>query len=185
MAVVRSVGYVPGDASIDSWELKGRVRHFVALRITRTELETRAGAADARLAALAPTRDDVTSQLCTLEPLGHRSPPGSTRAHFEDLLGDGFWEVGASGSIYDRVWCLDELADRYADRDYDPLLRMTVDEFEARPLGNDVWLATYRLLQDERETRRLTVWRREAERWVAQYHQGTPVPSSRGPVAPR
>jgi len=161
------------------------VRHFVGLRITRTELEARAEAAGARLAALAPSRDDVISQLCALEPLGHRSPPGSTRAHFEDVLGDGFWEVGASGSVYDREWCLDELADRYADRAYNPLLGMTVDQFEARPLGNDVWLATYRLFQDERETRRLTVWRREAERWVAQYHQGTIVPSSGGPVASR
>ena len=81
------------------------------------------------------------------------------------------------------MWCLDELAKRYADRAYDPLLGMTVDQFKARPLGNDVWLATYRLIQDERETRRLTVWRREGERWVALYHQGTLAPSSGGPVA--
>jgi RimJ/RimL family protein N-acetyltransferase/GNAT superfamily N-acetyltransferase len=38
MAVVRAVGYVPGDAPIDSWELKGSMRHFVGLRITRNEL---------------------------------------------------------------------------------------------------------------------------------------------------
>jgi RimJ/RimL family protein N-acetyltransferase len=185
MAVVRSVGYVPGDAPIDSWELKGSVRHFVGLQITRSELEARAGAAGARLAAQPPARDNMISQLRALEPLGHRSPPGSTRAHFEDLLGDGFWEVGASGRVYDRTWCLDELADRYADPTYDPLLGMSVDQFEARPLGNDVWLVTYRLFEDERETRRLTVWRREAERWAAQYHQGTLVPSSGGPVASR
>ena len=34
MAVVRSVGYVPGDAPVDSWELKGSMWHFVGLRIT-------------------------------------------------------------------------------------------------------------------------------------------------------
>jgi hypothetical protein len=161
------------------------VRHFVGLQITRSELEARAGAAGARLAAQPPARDNMISQLRALEPLGHRSPPGSTRAHFEALLGDGFWEVGASGRVYDRTWCLDELADRYADPTYDPLLGMSVDQFEARPLGNDVWLVTYRLFEDERETRRLTVWRREAERWAAQYHPGTLVPSSGGPVASR
>lgn len=185
MAVVRSVGYVPGDAPIDSWELKGSMRHFVGLRITRSELQARAGEAGTRPGARVPDRNDVVAQLRALEPLGHRSPPGSTRAHFEDVLGDGFWEVGASGRVYDRVWCLGELAERYADRAYDPLLGMTVDHFVARPLGNDVWLATYRLFQDERETRRLTVWRREGERWVALYHQGTLAPSTDGPAASR
>ena len=181
MAVVRSVGYVPGDAPIDSWELKGLMRHFVGLQISRSELQGGADNAGARQVDPAPTGEDVISLLHALEPLGHRSPPGSTRVHFEDVLGDGFWEVGASGRVYDRMWCLDELADRYADRAYDPLLGITVDQFEARPLGNDVWLATYRLFQDERETRRLTVWRREGQRWVALYHQGTLVPSG-GPV---
>jgi hypothetical protein len=183
MAVVRSVGYVPGDAPIDSWELKGTMRHFVGLRITRSELEAHAGQAGAQFVAPTPARDDVVMQLRALEPLGHRTPPGSTRAHFEDLLGHGFWEVGASGRVYDRVWCLDELADRYADPAYDPLLGMTVDQFEARPLSDNVWLATYRLFEDERETRRLTVWRLAGERWVALYHQGTLVPSTGGPVA--
>jgi hypothetical protein len=119
--------------------------------------------------------DDVAHQLRALEPIFHRSPQGSTRADFEAMTSDDFWEVGASGAVYDRQWCLDELARRYADPAYDPLLGMAIDTFAVQQLGPDVWLVTYRLFQDERETRRATVWRREANRWIAAYHQGTVV----------
>jgi RimJ/RimL family protein N-acetyltransferase len=39
-AVVQSVGYQPADLPIDSWELKGTLRHFVSYRITRDELDS-------------------------------------------------------------------------------------------------------------------------------------------------
>jgi RimJ/RimL family protein N-acetyltransferase len=177
MAVVRAVGYVPENAPIDSWELKGSVRHFVALRFTRSELAAHPGQGGAGRSAPA-AGEDVVAHLRALEPLGHRSPPGSTRVHFEELLGEGFWEVGASGRVYDRASCLDQLAHRYADAAHDPLSCLTVDQFDARSLGGGLWLVTYRLVEEQRETRRATVWRREDERWVAVYHQGTLVPSS-------
>jgi hypothetical protein len=91
------------------------------------------------------------------------------------MTADDFWEVGASGRIYDRQWCLDELARRYADPAYDPLLGLSVDDFAAVQIGPDVWLVTYRLLQDGRETRRSTLWHRVGDRWRALYHQGTVV----------
>lgn len=179
-AVVRSVGYRPADTPIDSWELKGTVRHFVNYRITRGELEAGADAASARASSSPATHDDI-QQLRALEPIFHRSPVGSTRAHFEAMTSDDFWEVGASGKVYDRQWCLNELTRRYADPAYDPLVGMTVDEFAVRRVGPDVWLVAYRLFQDERETRRSTVWRREGGRWRALYHQGTLVPPHAGP----
>lgn len=174
-AVARSVGYQPASAPIDSWELKGSIRHFVPYRITRSELDAARVADDAPVAAPTRAPHDALSQLRALEPIFHRSPAGSTRAHFEAMTSDGFWEVGASGRVYDRDWCLDELARRYADPAYDPLRGLSVDDFAVARLGPDVWLVTYRLFQDGRETRRSTLWHRVGDRWRALYHQGTVV----------
>jgi hypothetical protein len=115
----------------------------------------------------------VLGELRDLEPVFHRSAPGSGRATFEAMTARDFWEVGASGRRYDRATVLEELERRYADPGYDPMDGLDVSEFAVRRAGGDAWLVTYRLRQGERMTRRLTVWRREAGRWVAVYHQGT------------
>ena len=182
-AVVLAVGYERADHPIDSRDLKGTVRHFVLYRITRSGLNGSAG--KNRAGEQPPPMGDIVSQLRRLEPVFHRSVPGTTtRADFEAMTSDDFWEVGASGTIYDRHWCIEELTRRYADPTYDPMGGMAVDDFAVRPLSADVWLVTYRLFQGERETRRATVWRREGDRWVALYHQGTLVAPLVGPSTP-
>ena len=80
MAVVRSVGYVPGDAPIDSWELKGSMRHFVALRITRSELEARAGEAGAQPAAPATAHTMWSRNCAPWSPWGTADPQGPPAA---------------------------------------------------------------------------------------------------------
>lgn len=50
-------------------------------------------------------------------------------------------------------------------------------DFHFMQLAPDHYLLTYTLLQGERITRRMTIWRRAADGWKIVYHQGTTVES--------
>ena len=117
----------------------------------------------------------VARELREREPLFHRREHAASRAYFEGMTADDYWEVGASGSVYDRQACLDEVERRFADPSYDPLAGLEVSDFAVREAGDGVWLATYRLRQGERDTRRLSVWRQTEAGWVVLYHQGTVI----------
>ena len=91
------------------------------------------------------------------------------------MTADEFWEVGASGRIYDRRATLDVVEGRYAVRAYDPMAGLVVSDFDCRLLGGDAWLVTYHLMQDERATRRSSIWRRTLDGWQLVYHQGTVI----------
>lgn len=119
--------------------------------------------------------DTVFDELRGHEPIFHRAEHGTSRADFERMTAPDYWEVGASGTVYDRRTVLDELERRYADPAYDPLAGMEITDFACRPAADGVWLATYRLRQGSRPTRRLTVWRWTGDRWMALYHQGTVI----------
>jgi hypothetical protein len=119
--------------------------------------------------------DRVRSALRDREPVFHRPERGTDRADWERMTVPDYWEVGASGAIYDRAFILDSLADRYADPAYDPMAGLAVDDFAVREAGSGVWLATYRLCQGERLTRRVSVWREAHLGWQLLYHQGTVI----------
>jgi hypothetical protein len=116
---------------------------------------------------------DVLAELSSREPIFHRPALGTTRADFEQMTVEDFWETGASGRRYSRAYVLDELEKRYAVPHVDTWETM---DFHCRRLAHDVYLLTYTLLQDkERRTRRSTIWQRTAEGWKIVYHQGTIV----------
>ena len=119
--------------------------------------------------------DDVLAELRSREPIFHRPEHGTDRAAFEAMMAPDYWEVGASGRIYDRAAVLAELDRRYADPGYDPMEGLEVRVFSCRATGEGTWLATYHLRQGERETRRVSVWQRQDGRWVLIYHQGTVI----------
>ncbi len=128
--------------------------------------------------------DDVLEQLIVLEPLFHRPEHGTTRAAFEAMTAEDFWEVGASGTCYDResVWSV--LAERYARQAADDAVdEWETSEFACRALGDDTVLLTYPLRQGARRIRRATIWERTPGGWQAVYHQGTEVarPAGRRP----
>jgi hypothetical protein len=114
--------------------------------------------------------EDVREQLIGREPLFHHEPLGSSRDHFARLMVDDYWEVGASGAVYDRAFVLDTLVERHRAPHSDP---WRIEDFELRELGDAAWLATYELHQDERVTRRSTIWTNASGQWKAVYHQGT------------
>lgn len=128
-------------------------------------MSTTPDAADAELAR-------VLDALRAREPLFHRPEFGTTRADFERMIVDDFWETGASGRRYDRAFVLDTLEARHAQAHEDP---WETSEFRCRALGARTWLLTYTLRQGERLSRRMTLWREGDDGWRALYHQGTLV----------
>jgi hypothetical protein len=120
-----------------------------------------------------PELQDVLAELTCREPIFHRPEFGTSRADFERMTVEDFWETGASGRRYSRESVLDELERRFAAPHADV---WETREFQCRRLGEDTYLLTYTLLQDKvRLTRRATIWQRTAEGWKIVYHQGTVV----------
>lgn len=115
----------------------------------------------------------ITAELSSREPIFHRSEFGITRADFEKITADDFWEVGASGRRYSRADVLDELEKRFSAPHAD---QWECSDFHCRQLSGDTFLLTYTLLQHgKRLTRRATLWQRTVEGWKIIYHQGTVI----------
>ena len=121
----------------------------------------------------APELLGVLAELSRREPIFHRPEFGTTRADFERMMVEDYWEPGASGRRYSRQFVLDELEKRFAAPHADV---WETRDFHCRRLSEDTYLLTYTLLQDnQRLTRRATIWRSTAEGWMIVYHQGTIV----------
>lgn len=115
------------------------------------------------------------NQLAMREPLFHHPDKcGSTKEALLNLTREGFWEVGASGNVYSREDVITTLLKRYDDpNDIDI---WEAKDFDVVKITQDNYLITYVLIQDEdRVTRRSTIWRKQDDNWVIVYHQGTVV----------
>ncbi len=112
----------------------------------------------------------VTRELAAREPIFHRPEFGTSRADFEAMMDDDFFEIGASGKRYSREFVLEALA----LRDHSAAEHLVVTEFACRQVSADTWLVTYLLEQAQaRMSWRSTLWRRTAQGWKILYHQGT------------
>jgi hypothetical protein len=116
----------------------------------------------------------ILEALKSREPIFHRPEFGTTRESFDAMCDADFWEVGASGRRYSREYVLDTLEKRHKHPHED---RWETSEFHCREIAADHYLLTYTLKQDERMTRRCTLWRRAPGGWKIVYHQGTTVVS--------
>lgn len=115
----------------------------------------------------------VLAELSRREPIFHRPEFGTTRADFEAMTTEDFWEVGASGRRYSRKFVLDMLDQRHATPQNDI---WETKDFHCKRLAPDVYLLTYTLLQDKtRLTRRTTIWQSAPDGWKIVFHQGTIV----------
>jgi hypothetical protein len=114
---------------------------------------------------------DVMEELIKREPIFHRPELGTSRADFENMTDEDFWEVGASGSVYNREYVIETLVERHRNPKEDIWETKDFHCFEIAP---DNYLLTYMLIQNhQRITRRATLWRRCNDGWKILYHQGT------------
>jgi hypothetical protein len=120
-----------------------------------------------------PELAEILTELSCREPIFHRPEFGTTCADFQKMTAENFWEVGASGRRYSRAVVLDELEKRFAAPHKDV---WEASDFRCQQLAQDVYLLTYTLVQENnRRTRRSTIWQRTADGWKIVYHQGTIV----------
>ncbi len=89
---------------------------------------------------------------------------------FQAMTAPDFWEVGASGKVYDleSIWNILESRQKANEPD-----DWVTSNFRIRVLGSNVYLLTYQLQQGERITRRSTLWEWADSVWRVIYHQGT------------
>jgi hypothetical protein len=119
---------------------------------------------------LAPA--EVLGELIAREPLFHRPEFGTAREDYARMVVEDYWETGASGRRYSLEFVLDVLEQRQRAPGEDP---WETSDFRCQALGDNCYLLTYTLRQDQRITRRMTLWRRDIDGWRAIYHQGTVV----------
>jgi hypothetical protein len=83
-----------------------------------------------------------------------------------------FREVGASGCRYSRTYVLDTLEQRYAQ----PVAKAwKTRDFHCLEIAPNHYLLTYSLVQEERVTSRVTLWKHSPASWQILFHQGTVV----------
>lgn len=126
---------------------------------------------------------EVLNELISREPLFHHPEFGTTREDFENMTDLAFWEVGASGRRYSREYTLAEVVKRYENPQYlgihsPPENAWETKDFHCREISSNTYLLTYTLVQEDRVTRRSTLWQRIGNDWKILYHQGTTVRES-------
>ena len=112
------------------------------------------------------------AELMAREPLYHREEFGVTQQDYERMTDPDFWEVGASGRRYSRDYVIETLVSRHKHPTYGT---WHIEDFQCRKIADECYLATYTLFQNDRESRRSTIWRRCNGDWKIFYHQGTMV----------
>jgi len=119
---------------------------------------------------ITPALLPILEELKPLEPLIYAANAGKKTAYFEHLLAPEFWEVGASGRRYSREYVLYELE----KREKNPINEAWhADCYHLQQLDKTHYLITYTLHQPTRISQRASLWRKEGERWLFVYHQGT------------
>ena len=120
-------------------------------------------------------------ELRRREPVFHHPEFGTTRADFERMTDEAFWEVGASGRRYSREYVLALLEERGRSPTDE---KWEVRDFHCAEIAAGNYLVTYTLRQEERLTRRASIWRKTAAGWKIVFHQGTVVADSSPTPAP-
>ena len=131
---------------------------------------------------------DILNELIQREPIFHHPEFGTTRQDFETQVDPTYWETGASGRRYHREFVLTEVVKRYEDSQYrgihsPPENTWQTKDFYCQEIAHDHYLLTYTLVQEERVTRRLTLWRHSNTGWKILYHQGTMVEDTQTSLA--
>ena len=104
-----------------------------------------------------------------LQPEVRRSSEELTK-----LLADDFVEFAGSGRVFDRQSIIEALS-------AEPPFQISVTNFRAVSLAQDVVLVTYRAAISEDEQRpaklslRSSIWKQIDNRWQMIFHQGTPT----------
>ena len=129
-----------------------------------------------------PSLIPILDELRPLEPIFHTPEFGLELADAARRTAPDYWEVGASGRRYSREFILQTLADNPPANA--ATLRWRASGHALRQLSPDTFLLTYSLRQQDRLTRRSTLWLRSPTGWQILYHQGTLVSPNEDDTTP-
>lgn len=121
--------------------------------------------------------EDIKKELINREPIFHHPDKfGKTKEDIINQMGEDFWEVGASGTVYTKDQVIETLLKRYADPHYQDIWE--AKDFDIAEIAPNTYLLTYVLIQNKtRVTRRSTIWHKVDGQWKILYHQGTLIQS--------
>ncbi|ANL28639.1 NTF2 domain-containing protein [Rhizobium phaseoli] len=117
-----------------------------------------------------PDLHAILRELEAREPIFHRRDLGTSREDLLNMTADDFWEIGASGKAYNRDFVIENLLEFYKKPEPDG---WSCSEFSIRQLADELYQLNYILNQRDRQTRRTTLWRKNADSWQIVFHQGT------------
>lgn len=121
------------------------------------------------------TIQTVLEELKKHEPAFHQAEYCSTKETLENYAAPDFWEVGASGKVYSREFVIETVLKRFQEKTEVDTSKWIMSEFQCRQLENSTYMVTYLLQQEDRLTRRISIWRKKHNTWQIVYHQGTVV----------
>lgn len=118
---------------------------------------------------------DILEQLKAKEPIFHHPEiDGTSKEEVEKITDPNFWEVGASGNIYNREMVISTYVERYKDDKFKANDTWETKDFGIMEIAPDNYLLTYTLIQNRtRVTRRSKIWRKISYQFKILYHQGT------------
>ena len=122
------------------------------------------------MSALSP--EAALQELKPREPIFHRRQYGTTRGDLEEMTDEAFWEVGASGRVYRRDYCISTLLERYKNPEPHD---WPCSDFSITELADKLFLRHYNLRGPDRQTRRTPVWKHTESGLRLVYHQGTVI----------
>lgn len=120
-----------------------------------------------------PKLSAILKELSAREPIFHRREFGTSRPELDGMIDPDFWEVGASGKIYQRSFVIETLLERYQSgpEPHDWPCR----DFKLTVLAEGLYLLSYVLEEPGRISRRSTIWRWSGNGWKIVFHQGTVI----------
>jgi hypothetical protein len=123
----------------------------------------------------------LIDEIRLLEEALHRREVRNSRKAVENLLGEGFVEIGASGAAYSRAEMVELLASESDDAN-DSVLEAY--DYCLTPISSDAVLLTYRTRRvgsdgSERHVLRSSIWTQREGGWQLVFHQGTIAPPKR------
>ena len=113
---------------------------------------------------------EISDEIRALEECLLTREARADREQLDSLMADDFFEFGSSGRVWDKAAVLRELPGEES-------FSFSVSDFQARQLGTDTVLATYRVRMESggssRSSLRSSVWASRDGRWQMLFHQGT------------
>ncbi len=120
-----------------------------------------------------PSIETILAELAAREPIFDYRESSASREALEAMTDEAFWEIGASGRVYERGLVIDNLLERYR-RQPEPH-GWPCRDFRITCLAEGLYHLSYILEEPDRRSRRSTFWRRTPTGWKIVFHQGTVI----------